>query len=64
MDCNLASVGGHHHIILAMDYFKKWVEDIPMIKYDGEMTAHFMFNQIITWFGIPKDLVTGHGRHF
>ena len=35
-----------------------------MIKYDSETATHFLFNQIITWFGIPKELVTNHGRHF
>ena len=34
------------------------------IKYDSETTTHFVFNQIITRFGIPKELVTDHGRHF
>ena len=49
---------------MAVDYFTKWVEAMPTIKYDGETAAHFIFNQIITWFGILKELVTDHGRHF
>ena len=64
MDCNLASAGGNHHIIVVVDYFMKWVEAMPTVKSDGETAAHFIFNQIITQFGIPKDLVTDHGRHF
>ena len=64
MDFNLASAGGHHHIIVAIDYFMKWVEDMPTIKSDGEKAVHFIFNQIITQFGILKDLVTDHGRKF
>ena len=64
MDCNLDSAGGHHHIIVAVDYFMKWAEAMPMIKSDGEIAMHFIFNQIITRFGIPKDLVTNHGRNF
>ena len=55
---------GHHHIIVAVDYFMKWAEAMPTVKYDGETVAHFVFNQIITRFGIPKELVTDHGRHF
>ena len=35
-----------------------------MIKFDSETAVHFVFNQIITWFTIPKELVTDHGRHF
>ena len=64
MDCNPASVGGHHHIIVAIDYFMKWDEAIPIVKFDGETVTHFVFNQIINRFGIPKELVTDHGSHF
>ena len=64
MDCNPALARGHYHIIMANDYFMKWDEAIPTVKSDDETTAHFVFNQIITWFGILKELVTNHGRHF
>ena len=64
MDCNLDSAGGHHHIIVAIDYFTKWSKAMPTIKYDSEITKNFIFNQFITWFSIPKELVTDHGRHF
>ena len=37
---------------------------MPIVKSDGETAAHLNFNQIITRFGIPKELVTDHGRHF
>ena len=55
---------GHHHIIVAIDYFMKWAEAMPTMKFDGETTVHFVFNYIITRFRIPKDLVTNHGRYF
>ena len=42
----------------------KWAEAMPTVKSDGETAAHFVFNQIITRFGIPKELVTDHGSHF
>ena len=64
MDCNQASAGGHHHIIVAVDYFMKWAEAMPTVKSDGEIAAQFIFNQIITRFGISKELVTDHGRKF
>ena len=64
MDCNPSLARGHHHIIVAMDYFTKWEEAIPTTKYDGETTTHFIFNQIITRFGILKELVTDHGIQF
>ena len=64
MDCNLVSAGGHHHIIVVVDYFTKCVEAMSTIKSDSETATHFVFNQIITRFGILKELVTDHGRHF
>ena len=64
MDCNPASAGGHHHIIVAIDYFMKWAKAMPTVKYDSEIAAHFVFNQIITQFRILKELVIDHGRHF
>ena len=33
-------------------------------KADKETVAFFIFNQIITRFGIPKVIVTHHGSHF
>ena len=42
----------------------KWAEATPTIKFDGETATHFVFNQIITQFGISKELITDHGRHF
>ena len=64
MDFNPAPIGGHHHIIVDVDYFTKWAEAMPTIKSDGETAAHLVFNQIITRFGIPKELFTNHGRKF
>ena len=64
MDCNPSLTGGNHHIIVAIDYFMKWAEAMPTVKSDSETAVHFIFNQIITWFGISKELVTDHGRHF
>ena len=47
MTCNPASAEGHKYIIVAMDYFMKWAEEIPTFKDDEETAAFFMFNQII-----------------
>ena len=42
----------------------KWGEAMPIVKSDDEIAAHFVFNQIITRFRIPRELVTDHGSHF
>ena len=64
MDCNPSSAREHHDIIVAIHYFMKWAKAMPMIKSKSETSTHLVFNQIITRFGIPKELVTDHSRHF
>lgn len=64
MTCNPNSAGGHHYIMVVMDYFTKWDEAMPTIHNDGETAAYFVSNQIISCFGITRDLVTNHGSHF
>ena len=54
----------HKYIIVALDYFTKWVEAMPNFGNDSETTTLFLFNQFISCFGIPKEIVTDHGNHF
>ena len=49
---------------MAIEYFMKWAEVMPTVKSECETGAYFVFNQIITRFGIPRELVTDHGKHF
>ena len=56
MDFNPTSAGGHHHIIVAIDYFMKWAEAMPTIKSDGEIAMHFVFNQISPGLAFRKSL--------
>jgi hypothetical protein len=62
--CNPPSARGLRYIIVAVDYFTKWVEAMPTFKDDGETVALFLFNQIIAQFGVPREIVTNHGSHF
>lgn len=62
--CNPSSTENHKYIIMAVDYFTKWTEAMPTFKNDNAITALFLFNQVISWFDIPKEIVTNHGSHF
>jgi hypothetical protein len=64
MTCNPHSVGGHGYIIVAVDYFTKWVEAMPTYNNTGKTATLFIFNHIITRFGVPQAIVTDHGTHF
>ena len=52
--CHPASTHGHKYIIVAIDYFTKWVEVIPTYLNDGKKTALFTFNHIISRSRVPK----------
>ena len=47
-----------------MDYLSKWAEAMPTLTAGGKKTAQFIFNHVITRFGVPQAIVTDHGSHF
>ena len=54
MTCHPHSAGGHGYIIVAIDYFTKWVEAIPTFENTRKTTTLFIFNHIIVHFGVPR----------
>eukprot|EP00253_Pinus_taeda_P012824 PITA_12824 len=64
MTCNPTSTGGHGYIIVAVDYFTKWVEAMPTLNNSSEMAALFFFNHVVSRFGVPQAIVTDHGSYF
>jgi hypothetical protein len=64
MTCNPPSSNGHKYIVVAVDYFTKWVEAMPTFNNTTDTTTCFFFNHVITHFGVPLHLVSDHGKHF
>jgi hypothetical protein len=64
MTCHPHSVGGHGYIIVAIDYFMKWSEVMLTFDNTRKTIALFIFNHIISWFGVPQDIIIDHGSHF
>eukprot|EP00253_Pinus_taeda_P026596 PITA_26596 len=62
--CNLPSVGNQKYIIVDIEYFTKWAKAMPTFKNDSETAALFLFNQVISQFGIPREIFTNHGSDF
>jgi hypothetical protein len=58
------SAGGHGYIIVVIDYFTKWVEAMPTFDNTERTAALFIFNHIISRFGVPQAIITDHGSHF
>ena len=64
MTINPTSSNGHHYIIVVVDYFTKWVEEMPTFDNMTKNGAYFLFNHVITRFGVPKEIITDNGSHF
>lgn len=64
MTCNPCLAKGHGYITIAIDYFTKWAEAMPTYNVDSITTTPFLFDHVITRFGVPKAIVTEHGSHF
>jgi hypothetical protein len=61
---NPPSSKGHKFVLLATDYFTKWVEAIPLKKVTLENMVEFVKEHIIYRFGIPQMITTDQGAQF
>eukprot|EP00253_Pinus_taeda_P028841 PITA_28841 len=64
MTSNPHSDKRHGYIIAVVDYFTNWAKVIPTFNNTDETTAYFLFNKVISRFGVPKAIVTDHEKHF
>nr|KYP48293.1 Pol polyprotein [Cajanus cajan] len=51
-------------LLVAVDYFTKWVEAEPLANITAANVQKFLWKNIITRFGIPYALVTDNGLQF
>uniref|UniRef100_A0A2N9GBA7 Integrase catalytic domain-containing protein n=1 Tax=Fagus sylvatica TaxID=28930 RepID=A0A2N9GBA7_FAGSY len=56
--------GDYIWILVATEYFTKWVEAIPLRKATGAAVANFIREHIITRFGISYKLISDNGTPF
>ena len=48
-------------LIVAIDYFTKWIEAKPLAKITTKQVAQFLWENIMCRYGIPRILVTDNG---
>jgi hypothetical protein len=59
-----SSSKGHCFVIVAIDYFTKWTEAIPLKNMTHREVIEFITGHIIHRFGIPQTLTTDQGTSF
>jgi hypothetical protein len=61
---NPPSSKGNKFVLLATNYFTKWVEAIPLKKVTSENMVEFVKEHISYRFGIPQTITTDQGTQF
>ena len=58
------ATGNRRWLIIATDYFTKWVEAEPLANIKDKDSIKFFQKNIITRFGIPKTIISNNGTQF
>ncbi|XP_057732938.1 uncharacterized protein LOC130948245 [Arachis stenosperma] len=51
-------------LLVAVDYFSKWIEAQPLARITAEKVRSFIWKNIICRFGIPREIISDNGRQF
>ena len=60
----LASSKGHNFILVATDYFTKWMKAVPLKKVKQKDVIQFIKEQIIHRFGISQSITIDQSTMF
>ncbi|RVW25856.1 Retrovirus-related Pol polyprotein from transposon 412 [Vitis vinifera] len=55
---------GHEFVLVAIDYFTKWVEAASYARLTSARVASFIRSHIICCYGVPHELISDRGAHF
>ncbi|XP_049414856.1 uncharacterized protein LOC125877669 [Solanum stenotomum] len=58
-----AASNGHRFILVAIDYFTKWVEAASYKAVTKKVVADFVRNNLVCRFGIPESIITDNGAN-
>jgi hypothetical protein len=59
-----AASKGHRFVLIAMNYFTKWTEVVPLKNMTHKEVIHFILEHIVHRFGITQTLTTDQGSSF
>ncbi|GKD27481.1 reverse transcriptase domain-containing protein, partial [Tanacetum coccineum] len=52
------------YVIIAIDYFTKWIEAKPLARTTGKEVKKFVWDNIVCRFGLPRIIVTDNETNF
>lgn len=55
---------GHRYILVAVEYLTSFPLATPTATNDARTVAHFVLNEIVYTYGLPKEILTDQGREF
>ncbi|KAL0454554.1 UNVERIFIED_CONTAM: hypothetical protein Slati_0794600 [Sesamum latifolium] len=58
------AAGQRKFLLVAVDYFTKWVEAEPLARITEGEVMKFIWKNIICRFGIPRKIISDNGRQF
>jgi len=56
--------GRFKYLVVAVDYFTKWVEVEPLMDMPYKKVYHFTWKNFICRYGLPYTFITDHSTHF
>ncbi|GKB37330.1 reverse transcriptase domain-containing protein [Tanacetum coccineum] len=56
--------GNVKFLIVAMDYFTKWIEAKAVVTITGNQLKKFVWDNIVCHFGLPGEIVLDNGKQF
>ena len=63
-EIRLNASNGHKYIVVAIDYFSRWIEAESFGTLKAKQMAKFIEKSLICRYGVPHHIVTDNGVHF
>jgi len=57
------ALNGHCFILVAIDYFTKWVEAASYASVTRSVVVRFIKKEIICWYGLPRKIITDNATN-
>ncbi|PKI67879.1 hypothetical protein CRG98_011723 [Punica granatum] len=60
---NPKASNGHMFILVAIDYFTKWIKAVTLASVTAKAVAHFLRRDVIARYGVPATIITDNAKN-